>query len=82
MNNTTPVQTFFNDQVTLELARELTLERIKVMPESLRMAVGSMEFDKEDLTKHVRDQDDIGKQIMEMNVEFLRDLASGAVYAR
>lgn len=81
MNNTESTKTFFGNPQALELARELTLERIKVMPETLRMAVGSMEFGKEDLTKHVQDQDDIGKQIVEMNVGFLRDLASGAVYA-
>jgi len=71
---------FFDSPQALELARELTLERIKIMPDNLRMAVGSLDLTKMDLAKHVQEQDEIGKQIMEMNIGFLRDLASGAVY--
>ena len=46
------------------------------------MAVGELELTKEDVAKHVRAEDDIGQQIMEMELNFLRAVASGAVYAR
>ena len=64
-----------------EQLKRLVLERINVMPDTLRMAVGSTELTKTDIVKHVRDEDEIGRQVIEMELSFLRDLASGAVYA-
>ena len=64
-----------------ERLKRLVLERINVMPDTLRMAVGSIELTKTDIVKHVRDEDEIGQQVIEMELDFLRDLASGAVYA-
>lgn len=65
----------------MESLKRLVLERVSVMPNTLRMAVGSLELTREDLTRHVEKGDEIGKQIIEMNLSFLRDLASGAIYA-
>ncbi len=65
----------------MESLKRLVLERVNVMPDTLRMAVGSLELTREDLTKHVEEGDDIGKQIIQMNLDFLRDIASGAIYA-
>ena len=70
--------------MTPELAeslKRLVLERVSVMPNTLRMAVGSLELTREELTKHVEEGDDIGKQVIEMNLDFLRAIASGAIYA-
>lgn len=64
-----------------ESLKRLVLERVSVMPNTLRMAVGSLELTREDLTRHVEDGDEIGQQIIEMNLDFLRDIASGAIYA-
>ena len=50
------------------------------MPDTLRIAVGSEELTKKDVMRHVQDEDEVGKQMMEMEWEFLRDLASGAIY--
>ncbi|MBK8483870.1 MAG: hypothetical protein IPL31_05870 [Saprospiraceae bacterium] len=61
--------------------KELVLERVGTMPETLRMSVGSDELTKSDVLQHVRQGDDIGNQVMEMELGFLQDLASGAVYA-
>ena len=63
-----------------ERLKRLVLERINVMPDTLRMAVGSMQLTKTDIVKHIRDEDEIGQQVIEMELDFLRDLASGAVY--
>lgn len=64
-----------------EYLKKLVLERVSVMPSTLRMAVGSLELTREDLTRHVEEGDEIGQQIIEMNLDFLRDIASGAIYA-
>jgi len=61
--------------------KELVFERVKAMPNTLKMAVGSADLTMKELLKHVENEDEIGTQIMEMELEFLRDLASGAVYA-
>ncbi len=63
-----------------EQFKKLVLERVNVMPDTLRMAVGSVNLTREDIAGHVREEDEIGKQVMEMELEFLRDLGSGAVY--
>lgn len=65
----------------MESLKRLVLERVSVMPNTLRMAVGSLELTREDLTRHVEEGDEIGKQIIEMNLDFLRALGSGAIYA-
>ena len=57
------------------------LERVGSMPDTLRMSVGSGELTKDDILKHVEQRDNIGNQVIEMELEFLRDLANGMVYA-
>ena len=69
-----------SDPELKERLRTLVLERINVMPNTLRVAVGSQEITKEDILRHVQEGDEIGKQMMELELTFLRDLASGAVY--
>lgn len=64
-----------------EQLKKLVLERVGVMPDSLGISIGSNDFTKSDALKHVEQGDDIGKQIMEMELDFIRDLASGAVYS-
>lgn len=64
-----------------EQLKKLVLERVGAMPDSMNLAVGAAELSKSDLLEHIRQEDEIGRQFMEMDLEFLRDLASGAVYA-
>lgn len=60
--------------------KELVIERINVMPDTLKMAVGSENLDKDELVESVREENEVGRQVMEMELKFLRDLASGAIY--
>lgn len=71
---------FLNTPEMLELARKLTVARIKAMPDTLAISVGSQEYDKDQLIGHVEKADSVGRTVMEMQVEFLRDLANGTVY--
>ena len=70
-----------SDPALKEQLKKLVIERVNVMPDTLRISVGSDDFDKESLLNHVREEDEVGTQIMEMELDFLRGLASGAVYA-
>ena len=68
-----------NDQ-TLKKLKELVLARLTVMPQDISISIGDKNLDKKALTDHVQSEDEIGKQMMEMELEFLQDPASGAIY--
>jgi len=75
------IQDIISDPELNEQLKKLVLERVGAMPDSLGMSIGSKEFTKKDALRHVEQGDDTGKQIMEMELEFIRGLASGAVYS-
>ena len=70
----------FQNKELLEKLRTLTLERLKVMPENTELAIGADRYSKDDLIHHVSDADELGRQIMASQLEFLQDLASGEIY--
>lgn len=57
------------------------MARLMVMPSNLRLSIGSKDYTKEELKIHIEKGDEIGKEYTEMEIEFLRDLASGAIYS-
>lgn len=70
----------FQDKELSEQLKKLTLERLGTLPKNTEVAIGSEPYSKEDLIDHVGAADDLGRQIMIMELEFLQDLASGEVY--
>jgi len=75
------IEEIISDPELNEQLKKLVLERVGTMPDSLGISIGSSELTKKDALKHVEQGDDVGRQIMEMELDFIRDLASGAVYA-
>jgi hypothetical protein len=75
------IESVVADPKLREQLKALVLGRISVMPDTLRIAIGSMELGKDDIARHVEEGDAIGTQMMEMELGFMRDLASGAIYA-
>ncbi len=69
------------DTELMSQLKKLVLERVGAMPDSMNLAVGATEITKSDLLAHVQQEDEIGRQFIELELEFLRDLGSGAVYA-
>lgn len=63
-----------------EELRKIVLERLKSMPESLSVSIGNSEYTTDELVEHVEDGDDVGKQIMEIQLQYLQDLGSGKIY--
>lgn len=54
---------------------ELVIARLKSMPENLELAVGNEgSLSIEDLIKHVRENDEIGKMYIESQLEYIRSL--------
>lgn len=61
--------------------RQLVVERIKTLPEGTGLSMGSMgDFGKDELISHVQDGDEIGRQIIEIELNFLRGLKEGILY--
>ena len=48
--------------------------------DDLRIAIGSKEYKKIDMINSVKAGDEIGKEIMNIQMEYLRDMAQGAIY--
>lgn len=68
------------DKELLEQIKNLTLERLGSMPENTKLEIGDGQYSRSDLVEHVAMADELGKEIMEIQLEFLQDLASGELY--
>lgn len=60
--------------------KKIALARAKLMPENLNMAIGGNMLNKLAIIKHIEQEDEIGKTIMRVELEYLKDLVSGAIY--
>mgnify|MGYP001616114647 CR=1 FL=1 len=61
--------------------KDLVKMRLSTIPKGFSVSVGSQgNFKVEDLIKHIEDEDEIGKNMIEIDMEFLRDLKSGKLY--
>lgn len=63
-----------------EKLRELVVARLSTIPQNLQMAVGSNQYSIEELVKSVKKGDEVGNQLVAMQVQYLKDLASGEMY--
>lgn len=68
----------------MEVEREiknLVIARLKTLPDDKSISVGSEgDFTKEELVKHVEEDDEIGKKIVEAEMNFLRAFKEGSLY--
>ena len=70
-----------NSQIEIdEDIKNLVLARIMASSDDLGVAIGSVEFTKNEIINSVKSQNKIGKEIMEIQMEYLRDMANGAIY--
>ncbi|MBI2074366.1 MAG: hypothetical protein HYT83_00840 [Candidatus Levybacteria bacterium] len=60
--------------------KKLVLARIMAASDDLRIAIGSTEYTKTEMIENVKAGNEVGKEIMEIQMEYLRDMASGAIY--
>lgn len=52
---------------------ELVVARLSVIPEGKRISIGSKsDFTKEELIKHVRNCDDVGQKMVEVELKYLQ----------
>jgi hypothetical protein len=61
--------------------KNLVLARLEALPPNIGIAVGSEgSFTKEQLLKHIKDEDEVGKKFVSIELEFLRALKEGALF--
>lgn len=68
------------DQETLQDMQKLVLARLRASSDDLTISIGSTEYNKKEMLESVEKIDDLGKEIIEAQIEYLRDMASGAIY--
>lgn len=66
------------DKKKLSTLKELVLVRLDVMPPNFKLSVGSKgTFSKKELIEHVKKEDEVGVQIMKMQLRFIEALTTG-----
>ena len=64
--------------VSNEEIRDLVIARLESLPENHKISIGAKgEFNKYELIERVKKGDDVGKKIIEIELEFLRSLKEG-----
>ena len=69
-----------SDKELREDIKKLVIERIKASSSDLGVVIGSIEYSKEEMLKSVEEENEIVKEIIAIQMEYLRDMASGAIY--
>jgi len=67
------------EQINRE-ARDLVIERIRASSDNLRISIGSTEYSKQEILKSIKEDTNLGKEIIDAQLEYLRSVASGAIY--
>lgn len=58
--------------------KELVIARLGIMPSNYQLSIGNKgTFTKNQLIDHVKQEDEIGKQIVKMQINFINALTSG-----
>ncbi len=69
------------DKTIEDQIKELVLARLQIMPPDLSISLGSEgEFKRDELIQHVEANDEIGRKITEIQLEYLRLLKEKIIY--
>jgi len=68
-----------NEGISEDL-KDLVIERLDVLPSDKKISIGSVgEFTKNELIERVKQEDEIGHKIVEIELSFLRALKEGTL---
>ncbi len=60
--------------------KKLVILRLEAMPSNIKVALGSGEqLSREELIRHVKTEDKLGKMIIQMQLDYLRSMKTGFV---
>ena len=60
--------------------KQITIARIRTISSDTKISLGSEDYTVEELVNHVEKDDQVGEEMIQMNWQYLKDLASGALY--
>jgi hypothetical protein len=61
--------------------QDLVIARLQTLPDGVELSIGSEgDFTKDELINHVRQGDDVGQKIIELEMSFFRSFKSGVFY--
>ena len=67
-----------DEQETNEEIKKIVIARLETLPPNKRISIGSSgEFTKDQLIEKVQKGDEVGKKIVQIELEFLRSLKNG-----
>ncbi|EKE12867.1 MAG: hypothetical protein ACD_13C00134G0028 [uncultured bacterium] len=69
-----------SNKKTREQVQKLVVARLSTIPRDLEIAIGNEQYTISDLQRFVMENNDIGKQVMELQMEYLKRMASGEIY--
>ncbi|MBI5635416.1 hypothetical protein HY993_00440 [Candidatus Micrarchaeota archaeon] len=62
--------------------KELVISRLQVLPGNRLLSIGGYgSFTKDQVIQHVKDEDEVGEKIVQIEMEFLRAIKEGTLYA-
>ena len=65
---------------TSEDVKQLVIARLETLPSNKKISIGAYgEFSKEELIQHVKRNDEIGKKMVEIELESLKALKEGII---
>lgn len=72
-----------NKKVTSEEIKELVIARLRTLSSNMKISIGSDgEFSTEELINRVQEDDEIGKKMVEIQLQYIRSLKEGALLPR
>lgn len=63
-----------------EQLKQITIARIRTISSDTKISLGSEDYTAEELVNHVEENDQVGGEMVQMNWQYLKDLATGALY--
>ena len=63
-----------------EQIQKIVIARLNTIPKDIEISVGATQYTREQLSKFVKEGNEIGNQLMEIQLRYLRDLSSGKIY--
>lgn len=68
------------DKDLQEYIKGLVIARINALSKDLEISVGGENITREQILKSVKEGNELGQKIIEMQLKFLRDVAKGKIY--
>ncbi|MDO8611162.1 MAG: hypothetical protein Q7R95_11605 [bacterium] len=58
----------------------LSIARISAFSDDLGIIIGNKKYTKKEILESIKNGDETGQEVIDTQIEYLRDMASGAIY--